>query len=255
MEFKNFIIEKKASLAYITLNRPDTLNTMDIEMMEELCSALTEIGLDKKIKVLIIKHKGKVFCCGHSLQESIDENAKPAAWELSLRLNNLVRSIPQTVIAQVNNTVVAGGLEFVELCDIVIATTDSRFATPGIKSGLACYTAINAVSRNINRKKAFEMLLTGDFIYAEEALRVGLVNHIAEPDKVDETTDKIANIIASYSRDVIGMAKRFFYRQLEMHDEISAMDYGTMYVFYNTTRDFGKEGIDAFLEKRKPKWD
>lgn len=255
MEFKNIIIEKKASLAYITLNRPDTLNTFDLEMMEELCSALTEIGSDKKIKVLIIKHKGKVFCCGHSLQEAIDENAKPAAWEVSLRLINIVRSIPQPVIAQVNNTVVAGGLEFVESCDIVIATTDSRFATPGIKSGLACFTATTCLSRNINRKKAFEMLLTGEFVYAEEALRVGIVNHIAEPDKVDEMTDKIANIIASYSKDVTGLAKQFFYRQLEMHNEISAMDYGTTYVFYNTTRDYGKEGINAFLEKRKPKWD
>jgi len=255
MEFKKIIVEKKAPLAYITLNRPDTLNAFDIEMMEELCSAFTDFGSDKKIKVVIIKHKGKVFCCGHSLQEAINENAKPAAWDVSLRLVNIVRSIPQPVIAQVNNTVVAGGMEFVESCDIVTATTDSRFATPGIKSGLACFTAINCVSRNINRKKAFEMLLTGEFVYAEEALRVGLVNHIAEPDKVDETTEKIANIIASYSRDVIGMAKRFFYRQLEMHDDISAMDYGTMYVFYNTTRDFGKEGINAFLEKRKPNWD
>lgn len=248
--------EDKDGVATLTLNRPNQYNALSEAMLSALRGALDEIAADRSLRLVIIAARGKAFCAGHDLKEM---RAKPdqayyeslfktcSAFMLSLQ------RIPQPVIARVQGLTTAAGCQLVAACDLAVASSEARFATSGIGVGLFCMTPGVALSRNVSRKRAFEMLFTGEFITAQEAQEYGLINRVAEAEALDGAVSDLADVILAKSGAAIAAGKRLFYRQLEMNQE-SAYLYAAEAMAQNMMyRDAG-EGIDAFIAKKKPVW-
>ena len=253
MEFLSF--KQENNIAYITLNNPLEYNTLTLKLLEELDGLLKKLAAEREVKVIIIEGSDKVFCAGHSIKE-IESKTETEVLELfqkCLGVMRTMRDIPQIIISKVQKAAVAAGCQLVAASDLAVAGEEAKFAVPGINSGLFCSTPAVFLSRNIGRKKAVELLFTGNFMSAEEALKHGLVNHVVPASQLDEATDKLAADVAKQSLNIIEIGKRMFYEQINM-DDFQALHYATHVISLNTKHPDAKEGIRAFLEKRPPVW-
>ena len=244
-------------IAGLTLNRPDAFNALNKELLSALQRELDAIKEDPEIRAVAITGRGRAFCAGHDLKEMGKERNRDALVGLFSQCSKMMLTItqlPQPVIALVDGIATAAGCQLVAACDLALASTEARFATSGVKYGLFCSTPMVALSRNVSRKASMEMLLTGDFIEAEEALRFGLVNQVVKPDDLEEAFDAMANRLLDKPRDVLALGKRAFYQQLEM-GLADAYDFTTDVIVDNALGKDFEEGLQAFMEKRKPNWD
>jgi len=240
----------------LTLNRPKAFNALNKELLSALQSELDAIKDDPSVRVVVITGHGRAFCAGHDLKEMGGERHREALVGLFSQCSKMMLTLtqmPQPVIALVDGIATAAGCQLVAACDLALATTESRFATSGVKYGLFCSTPMVALSRNVGRKTAMDMLLTGDFIEAEEALRSGLVNQVVKPDDLEEAFDALANRLLDKPKDVLALGKRAFYQQLEMGLS-DAYAFTTEVIVDNALGKDFEEGLQAFLEKREPDW-
>ncbi len=243
-------------IAGLTLNRPDAFNALSKELLTALQTELDAIKNDPDIRVVAITGKGRAFCAGHDLKEMAGERNRDALLGLFGQCSKMMLTLtqlPQPVIALVDGIATAAGCQLVAACDLALATTDCRFATSGVKYGLFCSTPMVALSRNVSRKASMEMLLTGDFIEAEEALRLGLVNQVVKPEDLEEAFESMIARLLDKPKDVLALGKRAFYQQLEMDLE-EAYDFTTEVIVDNALGKDFEEGLAAFVEKRKPSW-
>jgi enoyl-CoA hydratase/carnithine racemase len=253
--YEYILFEADGAIARVTMNRPEKRNALSLAHMQELTGCLKAIGEAKEARVVVLAGNGPAFCAGHDLSEMIgrDPESYRHIFDVCCELMETVQSIPQPVIAKVHATATAAGCQLAATCDLVVAAEEARFATPGVKIGLFCSTPMVALSRAVGQKKAMEMLLTGDFISAEEALAEGLVNRVVPAEELDAETQRLAGKIAEASPLVVGIGKGAFYRQVEMPVE-QAYAYTKEIMSFNASFADAQEGMCAFLEKRKPEW-
>ncbi len=246
----------EAGVAWLTLNRPAARNALSVALMAALGDALAAIEADDSVRVVVIGAAGPAFCAGHDLRE-IRANPGRATMEAlfahcSALMTRIVR-LPKPVIARVHGIATAAGCQLVASCDLAIAASDARFATPGVNIGLFCSTPMVALSRNVGRKAAMEMLLTGDTIDAARAREIGLVNRVVPPDELDGAVAALADKIAGKSALTLAIGKEAFYRQAEMDLDAAYASAAEAMTRNMMARD-AAEGIDAFLAKRAPIW-
>ncbi|MGH7012876.1 MAG: enoyl-CoA hydratase [Stellaceae bacterium] len=244
------------SVAWLTLNRPAARNALSVALMSALENALAAVARDTAVKVVVIGANGPGFCAGHDLREMRANPGRQhyeAVFRQCARLMTAIVRLPKPVIARVHGVATAAGCQLVASCDLAVATADARFATPGVNIGLFCSTPLVALSRAVPRKAAMAMLLTGEMIGADEAQRLGLVNRVVPTDRLDDAVIELARAIAAKSPLVLKIGKEAFYRQAELGlDE--AYTYTSEVMVANMMARDAEEGIDAFLEKRAPKW-
>jgi enoyl-CoA hydratase/carnithine racemase len=240
----------------LTLNRPAQRNALSIALMEALNEALDRIKADAAIRVVVITGAGTCFCSGHDLKELRGDPSRAhveKTFALCSAVMQKIIALPQPVIAAVHGIATAAGCQLVATCDLAVAAEEAHFATPGVNIGLFCSTPMVALSRAIPRKQAMEMLLTGEMIDAQTALRIGLVNRLAPtPQVMEEAIDLAVEIIAK-SPLTLKIGKEAFYRQAELGLG-DAYDYASQVMVENMMALDAQEGIDAFLAKRKPEW-
>jgi enoyl-CoA hydratase/carnithine racemase len=240
----------------LTLNRPAQYNALSESLLEALQSALDECAGDSAVRVVVIAGAGRAFSAGHDLKEMRthdDLDYQKALFDRCSRLMLTIPAQPQPVIARVHGIATAAGCQLVAACDLAVASSDARFAVSGINVGLFCSTPSVALSRNVGRKEAIEMLLTGDFIDAHTARERGLVNRVVPAEKLDAEIEALAARIIAKSPVAIANGKRLFYRQLELGAGQAYGLAGEAMACDMMTTD-AKEGIDAFIAKRAPKW-
>ncbi|RLB18796.1 MAG: enoyl-CoA hydratase [Deltaproteobacteria bacterium] len=256
MEYETITYEEKERIGTITLNRPDKRNALSLELLEELSHCVQSAGKEKNVKVLIVKGAGAAFSAGHDMQQILGEELDDIRhlFDTCAELMLLMHKIPQPVIAQVHGIATAAGCQLVAACDLAVAGESSLFATPGVKIGLFCTTPMVPLSRAVGRKKALEMLLTGKFLPAREAMAHGLINMVVPDGKLEEETMGLAREIAQYSLVTIGIGKQTFYRQIEMSDA-GAYHYAKEVISANAVMPDAVEGMSAFFEKRDPVWE
>ena len=249
------LVEIDPPCAVLTLNRPERRNALSLALMRELTSALEQASADKRVRVVILRGNGPVFSAGHDISELVDssEATTQEIFDACVRLMETVQAIPQPVIAEVRGTATAAGCQLVATCDLAIAGEQARFATPGVRIGLFCSTPMVAVSRAIGRKRALEMLLTGEAVDAHTAADWGLVNRVVPEAELESATRALAEKIAAASAYTIKIGKQAFYRQIDQtqHD---AYRYTRDVMVENARAADGQEGMCAFLEKRQPTW-
>ena len=253
--YEHILFEQDGPMARITMNRPEKRNALSLAHMQELISCLKAIGEGKETRVVILCGNGPAFCAGHDLSEMVgrDPEFYRHLFDVCCELMETIQKIPQPVIAEVHGVATAAGCQLAATCDLVVASEEARFATPGVKIGLFCSTPMVALSRSVGQKKSMEMLLTGEFISAEEAQAEGLVNRAVPAEELEAATRALAEKIAEASPLVVGVGKQAFYRQLEMPTE-QAYAYTKEVMSFNASFADAQEGICAFLEKRKPEW-
>ena len=250
------IINQNKDIARVIINEPKTYNSLSYKNLKDLINVLKKLDKDKKVKVIILEGAGKGFSAGHNLKEVKDLKKKERYKKLFNLCSKLMLQIVEgkkPVIAKVHGAAYAAGCQLVASCDLAYITKDALFATPGVNIGLFCSTPMVAVSRKINRKPMMKMLLTGEPIKANYAKEIGLINDYFSKSKLNSETMKIAKKIASKSNLTIKIGKQAFYKQLEMPLR-KAYSYTSQMMTYNMMAMDAKEGISAFLEKRKPKW-
>jgi enoyl-CoA hydratase/carnithine racemase len=254
--------EDAGEIAILTLNRPQARNSLSEATLEALGDALTAIAHDDSVRAVVITANGPAFSAGHDLKEL---NARRSDADrgrsyfkhimgLSSTVMQQVVKLPQPVIAAVQATATAAGCQLVASCDLAVAARSAKFATPGVNIGLFCSTPMVALSRNVPRKQAMEMLLTGEMIGAEEAMRIGLVNQVVAPGSERAEAMKLAKKITASSALTLKIGKEAFYRQIEMPLS-DAYDYASHVMVENMLARDAEEGIAAFIEKREPKWE
>ncbi len=245
----------------LTLNRPDARNALSCAMIEALQQALDRAARDSALRVIIIAGSGPAFCAGHDLKEltarrkDYDKGAghfRALFADCGAMMQTIVRH-PKPVIAQVQGVATAAGCQLVASCDLAVASSEAKFATPGVNIGLFCSTPMVATSRNMSRKHAMEMLLTGDMVDAKHAQQIGLVNRVVTPDRLESETLALAMQIATKPHVTVKTGKEAFYRQLEMSLS-DAYDYASEIMTRNMLHAEAEEGICAFVEKRAAKW-
>jgi enoyl-CoA hydratase/carnithine racemase len=240
----------------LTLNRPAQYNALSGEMLDELQRALDAIDQDDSVRVVVIAASGKAFCPGHDLKEmraSEEREFHQALFAKCSKMMLTINQLRQPVIARVNGIATAAGCQLVANCDLAVAAEDARFAVSGINVGLFCSTPAVPLSRNMGRKQALHMLLTGDFIAAQTALQFGLVNEVVPAAELEQATVRLAQKIIAKSAHAIALGKDMFYQQLPM-DLSEAYAYAAERMTCNMDSHDAREGIDAFIEKRKPEW-
>jgi 1,4-dihydroxy-2-naphthoyl-CoA synthase len=241
----------------LALNRPESRNALSIGMLQALNRALADIAKDPATRVVIIRGEGPAFCAGHDLKEMRSTDfAKTYSEQLFGECTKAMLAIihlPKPVIAQVHGIATAAGCQLVASCDLAVAADSARFATPGVNIGLFCSTPMVALSRNVGRKAAMRMLLTGDLIDASTALAIGLISDIAPAESLADRTHVLASTIAAKSAVTLAIGKEAFYRQAEMSLS-DAYTYTSATMVENLGTPDAHEGINAFLQKRSPKW-
>lgn len=243
-------------VATLTLNRPQQFNSLSAAMLTELQGALDAIAGDRAVRVVVIAGAGKAFCAGHDLKEMRANPAREFQQALFRQCAKMMMSLtqlPQPVIARVHGIATAAGCQLVSMCDLAVAAESARFAVSGINVGLFCSTPGVGLARNMGRKQALEMLLTGDFIDAHEARQRGLVNRVAALDQLDAEVARLAESIVAKSPVALAMGKQMFYQQLEMGLE-AAYQLAAEAMACNMVTADAQEGIDAFIAKRAPRW-
>ncbi len=248
--------EDARGVVTLTLNRPQAFNALSETMLSELQRELDAIAGDDSVRVVIIAAAGKAFCAGHDLKEMRAEPSEEYYERLFARCSDMMLSIqrlPVPVIARVQGIATAAGCQLVAMCDLAVASSTARFAVSGVNVGLFCSTPGVALSRNVLRKAAFEMLLTGEFISAAEAKARGLINRLAEPEQLEAELEKLVAAIVSKPRVAVAMGKEFFYRQLEL-GITAAYEAANQTMACNMMDEAALEGVQAFIEKRPPQW-
>jgi len=254
---ESVLLEKEMPIGWLTLNRPDKRNALSLELMQDMLVKLDQVAEDPDIRVVVIRGNGPMFSAGHDLKEMAgsdkDLHHFRRIFSTCNRMMLRLQQLPQPVLAQVHGIATAAGCQLVAACDLAIAETGARFATPGVKVGLFCTTPMIPLVRLIGRRRAMEMLLTGRFVSAQEAEHFGLVNRLAPADQLAEETRKWALELAQFSRFTLALGKRAFYEQIDL-DETSAYNYAKEVISINCMAEDAQEGMGAFLEKRKPQW-
>jgi enoyl-CoA hydratase/carnithine racemase len=253
--------EDRDDIVILTFNRPQARNSLSEAMLEALNDALTAIAQERAVRAVVLAANGPAFCAGHDLKElnahrSDDDRGRAffkRIMELSSTVMQQIVALPQPVIAAVQATATAAGCQLVASCDLAIASRAAKFATPGVNIGLFCSTPMVALSRNVSRKHAMEMLLTGELISAEHAEHIGLVNRVVAPGHERAEAIKFADKIAATSALTVKMGKEAFYRQAEM-PLADAYKYTANVMVENLLARDAEEGISAFIEKREPTW-
>ena len=246
----------KDGVTTLTLNRPKQYNALSEELLAALQSSLEAIEKDDSVRVVVIAANGPAFCAGHDLKQMRANPSKAyydSLFATCSRFMMTVTRIPQPVIARVHGMATAAGCQLVATCDLAIAAESAKFGTSGINYGLFCSTPSVAVSRNVSRKQAAEMLFTGEFIDAATAKQFGLVNRVVAADKLDEEIAAMAAAIVRKSAVAVATGKRMFYKQIEL-SVADAYDYAAEVMACNMMAADAGEGIDAFIEKRLPEW-
>jgi enoyl-CoA hydratase/carnithine racemase len=254
--------EDAGNIAILTLNRPEARNSLSEALLAALGDAFTEIAQERSVRAVVLAANGPAFSAGHDLKElkshRSDSDRGRAYFKYIMEMCSTVMqqivSLPQPVAAAVQGVATAAGCQLVASCDLAVASSAAKFATPGVNIGLFCSTPMVALSRNVARKHAMEMLLTGDMISAEDALRIGLVNRVVAPGNEREEALALGRKIAAKSAYTVKIGKKAFYRQFESGLK-DAYRYATEVMVENMLARDVEEGIDAFLEKRAPKWE
>ena len=248
--------EDNNGVTTLTFNRPRQYNALSEEMLSLLQSELNSISQDESVRVVILAANGKAFCAGHDLKQ-MRANSNQAYYNdlfnKCSRMMMTINKMPQPVIAKVQGIATAAGCQLVAACDLAVSVDTARFATSGIRVGLFCSTPAVAVSRNLSRKKAMELLLTGEFMDAHTAMEQGLLNRVVPAEELDAAVDNLVDAIVSKSAVAVATGKQMFYKQVEMGME-EAYLYASQVMACNMMADDVGEGIDAFMQKRKPVW-
>ncbi len=241
----------------LTLNQPENRNSLSMAMLQALSDQLNELAGDAETRVVVLAASGRVFCAGHDLKEirgQLDSHQfQLDLFNLCSKVMQQIVNLPKPVIARVAGVATAAGCQLVASCDLAVAADTARFATPGVNIGLFCSTPMVALSRNVSRKHAMEMLLTGEMVSALRAEQIGLVNRVVDEQALDETVHHLAATIASKSGRTLQIGKEAFYQQLEM-GLAEAYDFTSEVMAKNMQAADAQEGICAFLDKRKPDW-
>ncbi len=246
-------VSNQPPVTTITLARPERRNALSLAMMGELIEAFRSVPADSQ--VVVVRGEGPAFSAGHDLSEMVgrDPGFYQRLFDVCTQMMETIHRIPQPVIARVHGVATAAGCQLVASCDLVVAADVATFATPGVKIGLFCSTPMVPISRAVGRKRALEMLLTGEPISAETAQAWGLVNRVVPADALDAEVDRLVAQITRYSPTVIGIGKEAFYSQIEL-DEHRAYDLTKAVMSSNASLADAQEGMCAFLEKRTPTW-
>ena len=255
MAYENIRFEPEGNIALITLNRPQRRNALSLALMQELIDCLGTIGGQRDLRAVILAAAGKVFSSGHDLAEMVgrDVNEYRHLFDVCTELMARIQAIPQPVIAEVQGVATAAGCQLVATCDLAIAAEEAEFATPGVRIGLFCTTPMVALSRAVGRKRALEMLFTGESIDAHMAADWGLVNRVVAAGELRAETRKLANRIAEASGLVVALGKQAFYTQIDL-DQPKAYAYAKAVMSMNSLAHDAQEGISSFMEKRTPSW-
>ena len=248
--------EVRDGVAALVLNRPRQYNALSRALLDALHEALDEIARDETVRVVTIAGTGNAFCAGHDLKEMRGLPSQSEVESLfrscSAMMQKLV-ALPVPVIAMVNGLAAAAGCQLVAQCDLAVASSEAKFAVSGVNLGLFCSTPAVALSRNLGRKRAAEMLFTGEFIDAGKALEWGLVNRVVPPERLGDAAGELIAALKAKPREALALGKSLFYRQLEA-GLAQAYDDATRTIACNMDTDFAREGVDAFLQKRPPSW-
>jgi enoyl-CoA hydratase/carnithine racemase len=253
-----FVVRERDCRGVVTLvlNRPASFNALSAAMLEALQAELDAVAADAAARVVVIAASGKAFSAGHDLKEMRAEPSQAfyeALFAQCARMMMTIQQLPVPVIAKVQGIATAAGCQLVAACDLAVAQSDARFAVSGINVGLFCSSPSVPLSRNVLRKHAFEMLVTGDFISADEAKAKGLVNRVASPEALDASVESLVASIVAKPKAAIEMGKRLFYRQLERGIDAAYEDAGRT-MASNMMDEAALEGVQAFIDKRKPSW-
>jgi len=255
MSYKNICMAREGLAAVVTLNRPQRRNPLSLDLMLELIACLDEIGRNRDIRAVILAAAGKVFCSGHDLSEmtgrNIDEYRR--IFDVSTELMMKIQAIPQPVIAEVQGIATAAGCQLVATCDLAVAAEEAAFGCPGVKIGLFCTTPMVALTRAIGRKRALEMLLTGELVGARTAADWGLINQVVPASGLAAATRKLAAKVAEAASLVVALGKQAYYTQIDL-DQAKAYAYAKEVMSMNALAADAQEGISAFLGKRAPCW-
>ena len=246
----------------LTVDDQRSRNALSEIMMKSLIEELTKVSLNDAVRVIVIASNGLVFSAGHDLKEitkvrnqnDFGEEYFKKLFDMCSALMKLIVAYPKPVIAEVSGIATAAGCQLVASCDLATSSDSAQFATPGVNIGLFCSTPMVALSRNVSKKHAMEMLLTGDMINAKKAKEIGLINDYFQTEELTKETMVLANKIASKSSATVSVGKGAFYTQSEL-DLYAAYEYTSQVMVKNILQEDAKEGIDAFLEKRSPKWE
>lgn len=253
--------EDAGGVAVLTLNRPQARNSLSEALIAALSEALAAIAADRSVRAVVLGANGPAFCAGHDLKELTAHRSEPDrgreyfrhVMDICSAMMQAIVRLPKPVIAAVGGPASAAGCQLVASCDLAVASPAASFATPGVDIGLFCSTPMVALSRNVAPKHAMEMLLTGEAVSAEEAMRIGLVNRVVPAGREREEAMALARMIASKSALTVKIGKEAFYRQLEMN-LADAYAYASRTMVENMLARDAEEGIGAFIEKRRPKW-
>jgi enoyl-CoA hydratase/carnithine racemase len=246
--------EERDGICTLTLNRPAQMNLLSGEMLQALQDALDNIGKDQRTRVVVLAAAGKGFCAGHDIKEirALKELPKiEALFAKCSRMMQTITALPQPVIARVQGAAAAAGCQLVGQCDLAVASDAAKFATPGVTWGFFCSTPGVAVGRNLSRKRALEMLLTGDLVDARKALEWGLVNRVVPAAELERETESLARKIAEKPPVTVAAGKRAFYEQMEL-GAAQAYERASRAIAASFAHEEGREGMAAFLEKRQP---
>ena len=254
-KYEGIQVETEGPIATVTLNRPQRRNALSLELMSEMIGCLNEIAGDRNVQVVLLRAAGKVFSSGHDLTEMVgrDINEYRRVFDVCTELMTRVQSIPQPVIAEVQGIATAAGCQLVATCDLAVASDQAAFATPGVKIGLFCTTPMVALSRAVGRKRALQMLLTGEMIDAPTAAEWGLINMVVPAAELEEQSRKLAMRIAEASSLTVALGKQAFYAQIDL-DQPKAYAYAKEVMSINSLTADAQEGISAFLQKRRACW-
>lgn len=253
--------ENQGAIEILTLNRPEQLNALSEALLEALQMAFDAIAAEEATRVVILRGAGRAFCAGHDLREMQGKRQMPdggsgyyqALFQQCSKMMTTISRLPQPVIAEVGGLATAAGCQLVASCDMAVAGASARFGVNGVNIGLFCSTPMVALSRNIGRKKTFELLTTGDFLSADQALEHGLINKAVPDSELGPRTMELAGKVASKLGSAVRIGKRAFYEQIEMNLDAAYAHTGKV-IAENMAREDTAEGVQAFLEKRDPNW-
>ncbi|MGH8896145.1 MAG: enoyl-CoA hydratase [Egibacteraceae bacterium] len=255
MDYQHLLVKVEGAAARLTLNRPERRNALSLALMEEVIDALQTLSKAPDVRAVVIDGAGPVFSAGHDLRELVDRDLGfyTELFEVCTVMMETIHRIPQPVIAKVHGVATAAGCQLVAACDLAVAELAARFATPGVKIGLFCSTPMVPICRAVGRKRAMEMLLTGQMIDAATAADWGLINRAVPAEELDAAVGSLVDTIAASSPLTVGVGKAAFYAQVEL-DERRAYDHTKVVMAANALAADAQEGIRAFLGKREPEW-
>jgi enoyl-CoA hydratase/carnithine racemase len=254
-EYRDLLVSTDGAAARITLNRPERRNALSLELLGELTAALREVSAVPSARAVVIEGAGTAFSAGHDLSEMIDRDEAffRELFSSCTVMMETIKELPQPVIAKVHGIATAAGCQLVAACDLAVAAEGTRFATPGVKIGLFCSTPMVPVSRAVGRKRAMQMLLTGEPIDAATALDWGLVCQVVPADRLDAAVDELVGSIARSSAYTVATGKHAFYAQID-RPEHDAYEHSQAVMTSNALAEDAQEGMSAFLDKRPPVW-